>query len=107
MCSLQGRNRRAKSLPLWGRRSWAAGGVGEQYVGASWPAALALDSAAVRKDNAIKQISLLARQNAPLPLQRLRGVVLSQRVDYGDMLDSFADTGCCFMLGLAGLCRSD
>ena len=54
------------------------GGVGEQYVGASWPAALALDSASVRLDNADKQIPLLARQNAPLPRQRFRGVVLSQ-----------------------------
>jgi hypothetical protein len=57
--------------------SW---GKGEQYVGASWPAALALDSASVRLDNADKQISLLARQNAPLPLTRFRGVVLSQLV---------------------------
>lgn len=54
------------------------GVVGEQYVGASWPAALALDSASVRLDNADKQNHLLARQNAPLPRQRFRGVVLSQ-----------------------------
>lgn len=69
---------RTESPPLSGGRNWAFGGVGEQYVGASWPAALALDSASVRLDNADKQIPLLARQNAPLPRQRFRGVVLSQ-----------------------------
>ena len=58
------RKRLGTLLPKWFKRKCSA--------------ALALDIAYVRLDNAVKQTNLLARQNAPLPRQRFRGVVLSQ-----------------------------